>query len=250
MLLKDFYEMKWLPKARLRLRECTLSGYASAWKLHVLPRFGICEVSQIGVSEVNAWLESFVSVGAARKAWSFLRNLLRCAARDGYQVQDLSGVVSPRLPHYEPDTLTATQIRVLLRGFYGYPLETWLICSVCCGLRREESCGLMWSDIDLRAGIIHIRRGMQWIDGHEVITDPKTELSRRDVALPRFAVRRLRELKPRKDDRIIGSLSAPQVARIYKRTCIQQRLPLTYPLGTFATHGRPLLSKLEWISAL
>ena len=83
---------------------------------------------------------------------------------------------------------------MLLQGFYGHPLEAWLICAVSCGLRTEEGYGLEWSDIDLRAGVLHVERGLQWVGGHEVTVPPKTELSRRTLPLPRFAVKRLREL--------------------------------------------------------
>ena len=82
-----------------------------------------------------------------------------------------------------------------------------------------------WSDIDLRAGVLHIERGLQWVSGHEVVVPPKTELSRRTLPLPRFAVKRLRELKPREGGRLIGALTPPQVARQYTSWCKRHNLP-------------------------
>ena len=38
---------------------------------------------------------------------------------------------------------------------------------------------------------------------NEAVVPPKTELSRRTLPLPRFAVKRLRELKPREGGRLI-----------------------------------------------
>ncbi|WP_338323369.1 hypothetical protein [Bifidobacterium bifidum] len=66
----------------------------------------------------------------------------------------------------------------------GHELEAWLICSATLGLRPEEALGLEWSDIDLRGGLVRIRRGVQWVSGHEVVVEPKTDLSARELVLP------------------------------------------------------------------
>lgn len=112
-----------------------------------------------------------------------------------------------------------------MQGFYDHPLEAWIICAASCGLRTEEGYGLEWSDIDLRSGVLHVERGLQWVSGHEVTVPPKTELSRRTLPLPRFAIRRLRELKPREGGRLIGPLTPPQAARQYASWCKRHDLP-------------------------
>lgn len=112
-----------------------------------------------------------------------------------------------------------------MRGFYGHPLEAWLICAVSCGLRTEEGYGLEWGDLDLRRGVLHVERGLQWVAGHEAVVPPKTELSRRTLPLPRFAVKRLRELRPREGGRLIGTLTPPQAARQYASWCKRHNLP-------------------------
>ena len=117
------------------------------------------------------------------------------------------------------------QQRSLLRGFYGHPLEAWLICAVSCGLRTEEGYGLEWGDLDLRRGVLRVERGLQWVAGHEAVVPPKTELSRRTLPLPRFAVKRLREIKPREGGRLIGTLTPPQAARQYASWCKRHDLP-------------------------
>jgi integrase len=47
------------------------------------------------------------------------------------------------------------------------------------GLRRSEVLGLMWSDVDLEAGTLQIRRGLQRVGGKLVTSEPKTRRSRR-----------------------------------------------------------------------
>ncbi|MFQ9133759.1 MAG: tyrosine-type recombinase/integrase [Bifidobacterium longum] len=50
-------------------------------------------------------------------------------------------------------------------------------------------------------------------------------MSRRTIVLPRFAVLRLREIRPREGVRLIGSLNPGQVARRYATWCRSQNLP-------------------------
>ena len=180
-------------------------------------------------TELTDWLRAFAQPGAARKAWAVLRGMLRRAVTLGY-ADPTCAVLAPELPRqprYNAETLDPAQIRDLLRGFYGHELESWLLCSLCLGLRREEACGLQWDDIDLRSGIVHVRRGMQWVNGHMSINEPKTELSARDVVLPRFAVKRLRQLKS--SGYLIGELTPPQVARHYQSWCRRNKLPYVPP---------------------
>jgi integrase len=52
------------------------------------------------------------------------------------------------------------------------------------GLRRGEALALHWSDVDLAAGHVRVRRTLSRV-GHELVFDePKTERSRRFVPLP------------------------------------------------------------------
>lgn len=227
MLLQEFWNDRFWPHCTRNLRESTRVGYESAWRLHVMPCFGGMGMDAISVELVDKWLANFDTAGAARKAWAVLRAILRQAIRWNLLDVDITrrDIQLPAKTHYEPTILTLRQQRALLQGFYGHPLEAWLICAVSCGLRTEEGYGLEWGDIDLRSGVLHVERGLQWVSGHEAVVPPKTELSRRTLPLPRFAVKRLREIKPREGGRLIGTLTPPQAARQYKAYCKRHDLP-------------------------
>lgn len=53
-----------------------------------------------------------------------------------------------------------------------------------CGLRFGELVELRRKDIDLNAGVIHVRRGAVRVDGKVVIGAPKSDAGIRDVAIP------------------------------------------------------------------
>lgn len=223
MILDVFHDEHWL-QSTMNLRECTRIGYESAWRRHIQPAFGYMEMQEISAERIDTWLASFPSPGAARKSWSVLRAMLRKALRWGFMQTDITQRVTvPKHREYQPATLSMKQIRQLLQGFYGHELEAWLICSVTLGLRTEEALGLEWSDIDLRNGRVSISRGVQWLTGREVVVEPKTDLSKRTVILPRFAVMRLRQLKS--TGRIVGTLNPNQVDRRYRSWCKRNQLP-------------------------
>ncbi len=239
MLLGTFVDEVWWPACG-KLRECTRVGYESAYRCHIQTRWAGVDMESITANDIEEWLGSFEQAGAARKAWAVLRAILRLAYRKGVTDNDVPRreIRLPHLRRYEPRVLDACQVRRLLRGFYGHALEAWLLVSVCAGLRRCESVGIEWADLDLRRGTVTVKRSVQWVAGHETVTEPKTDLSRRTVALPRFAVKRLAELRRgTKTGRLVGSLNANQVANRYKSWCQRMKLPSVPPRNLRHTFG-------------
>lgn len=239
MLLEEFAEQVWRPRC-MRLRECTRVGYESAWRCHIQPKWAGVDMESLTASAIEEWLGSFGKAGAARKAWAVLRSMLRLAYRMGCVRDDVTRreIRLPRLRRYEPRLLDARQVRRLLKGFHGHALEAWLLVSVCAGLRRCESVGVEWADLDLRRGTVTVKRSVQWVAGHETVTEPKTDRSRRTVMLPRFAVERLSELRHGGRGRLVGALNANQVAARYMAWCRRMRLPCVPPRNlrhSFAT---------------
>lgn len=178
MLLGTFVDDVWWPSCA-RLRECTRVGYESAYRCHIQSKWGGVDMESITASDIEEWLGSFKRAGAARKAWAVLRAILRLAYRRGVTDNDVTRreIRLPHLRRYEPRVLDARQVRRLLKGFYGHALEAWLLVSVCAGLRRCESVGIEWSDLDLKRGTVTVKRSVQWVAGHETVTDPEFTIS-------------------------------------------------------------------------
>lgn len=61
------------------------------------------------------------------------------------------------------------------------------------GMRRGEICGLKWGDVDLRAGVIHVRRDLDLNTGKEDTV--KTAAGVRDIPIPPPLAEILREYK-------------------------------------------------------
>lgn len=72
-------------------------------------------------------------------------------------------------------------------SYYAFQILYW------CGIREGELLALTLADIDFKNKKLHITKSYQYINGEDIITDPKTEKSRRDVVIPDFLVEELRQ---------------------------------------------------------
>ena len=84
---------------------------------------------------------------------------------------------------------------------FGFNIFFWT------GIRMGELLALTWNDIDTDNKILHITKSFQRIDGKDVITDPKSPKSIRDIPLTETVVNEAIEVKkqiykPKNTDRI------------------------------------------------
>jgi integrase len=76
------------------------------------------------------------------------------------------------------------EARVLLDTIAGAGLEALWLCALTGGLRRGEVLGLRWQDVDLDTSVVRIRQAVQRTDTGVVVTELKTDRSRRTVPIP------------------------------------------------------------------
>lgn len=204
-----------------KCRQNTLDGYISAIRCHVLPKWGGRELCDIRRKEVQEWVDSIPTAGAATKALKMLQQVFRWAIKTfELEIFDpTQGVELPARPIYRREVMTAKEIAYMLREAVGKPWEANIILAVALGLRPSEALGVDWSDIDWRSGWVHIQRGCHTLQSGETVEYPcKTRLSDRYLRLPRWALVRLRQIRgQRRRGRVRGDLSPRQVYTQYKR---------------------------------
>ena len=220
MLFETVVE-KYMSDKRKRLRRCTIAGYESSIRTHLTPRWSGVEVESITAEDIQEWIESIEQPGAAAKAYKTLRQIIRWSIRKlGMRIYDptSAGIDLPTIIHRKPSVLDASQAKALLRCLWDTDVEAVAICSITLGLRRGEACGLKWNDIDLRTGEVRIRRSRQMVGGEEVVELPKTEKSARSCWLPKFALKRLRQIK-KGSTGWLCALSPDAIARHIRSHC-------------------------------
>lgn len=102
-------------------------------------------------------------------------------------------------------------------SYYAFELLFWT------GIREGELLALTKEDIDLERKILHIRKSYQRLEKKDIITDPKTEKSIRDINLPDFLCDELEDyfgmLYKCKDDTRLFEVSKHYLQYEMKRGC-------------------------------
>lgn len=212
---------------RKQVRPNTLEGYLSAIKCHLMPQWAGRELESITCEELQAWVDTFELVGAARKAFGTFRQIHRWWLRK-YKVRiydETQGVELPTAPRKKPNALTAKQANSALRDMRGTEFEACALIQLSCGLRPCEAVALTWADVNLKTGEVSITKGLHEAFGEVYESPTKTDKSNRVVVLPPYAVSRLRELKrlraAKRSDRLY--LSTPTKYRRQVRSWFSKR---------------------------
>lgn len=81
--------------------------------------------------------------------------------------------------------LSHEEIAALVAHWPEHPMGAPAMFMLYAGLRRGEALGLRWEDIDLDAGLIHVRQAMQAQEDHNTFSAaaPKTKTSVRDIPI-------------------------------------------------------------------
>src|SRR5215217_3534917 len=107
----------------------------------------------------------------------------------------------------EVKALSPAQVKALLMASHGTRNESLYIVAVHTGLRQGELLGLKWTDIDLEASKLSVRRSLKVTEGGLAFGPPKNKASRRSVPLNQTVVAALRAHRLRQNEEM---LSAPE----------------------------------------
>lgn len=188
------YATEWLADRPLAPR--TRHEYEALLRRHVLPTFGEVPLTDIDRAAIRDWYRG-TSIGAPHQrkhAYDLLRAILNTAVDDELITQNPAKIrgasAVKRTGSTEPATLdqlavivdaTPPQYRLMVM------LATW------CALRRGELAELRRSDIDVRNGVVKVRRAASFVPGKTIVKGPKTEAGSRDVAIPEHLMPLVRE---------------------------------------------------------
>lgn len=133
-----------------------------------------------------------LSPASVRRHHALLNAALRQALRWGWiSSSPTVRATPPSEPRARVCAPTPAELRCLMAAA-GLPDHRVIIAlAAMTGARRGELCALRWSDVDLDAGIVHIRRSLRQV-GRQMFEGPTKTHQERSVALPAEAVDMLR----------------------------------------------------------
>jgi integrase len=203
---------QWLEEsARPKLRPRTFATYAQVIRTHIEPSLGSIALRKLTPNHVQAWLNERMRAGLSPRTCQHARAILRAsltrAMKWGYVSRNVAALVDPpRVPRAEIKPLTPDQARQLLTAAGSHRFGALVTVALALGLRQGEALGLRWEDVDLEAGVLHVRHSLQYPKGGGwVLVEPKSERSRRTIALPQIVITALRAHRLRQNEnRLLG----------------------------------------------
>lgn len=183
------YAAREIPTRRSKghpLRAKTREGYDLILRVHLNPAFGDLPLDEITPAMVKRWYDTLTTGPAMRaEAYRLLGSVLAAAVNEDLiptnPCRVKGGGTAPDAKKVEP--LTPDQFDALVAALPA-KYRTMTLMAAYCSLRYGEVSALERGDIDLEAGVVHIRRGAVKTKGGLTTNDPKTEAGKRDVRIP------------------------------------------------------------------
>lgn len=179
------YADAWLRDRDLKPR--TRQHYRALLDKQLYPTFATVPLADITPESVRAWhaLTGPSKPTLRAHAYGLLRTILATAERDGLILSNpchiRAGGQARRVHKVKP--LTLEELGRLVDAMPArYRAMTLL--AAWCALRFGELAELRRKDVDLRNGVIHVRRGVVRVNGQTIVGTPKTDTGIRDVAIP------------------------------------------------------------------
>jgi integrase len=192
------YAAHWLDQVVApRLRPATVSSYRETLRLHVVPELGRLRVSALSATHVRRLMALKSAAGLSPRSVQIIHGTLRAmlaeALREEVVARNVAALVRPpALEREEVRPWSPEEAGRFLAESSGHRLYALFAVGVALGLRKGELLALRWSDVDLDAGMVRVRRNVQRLPQGLVFGPPKSARSRRSIPLPATSVRVLK----------------------------------------------------------
>lgn len=221
----------WLKRCeRDKLEATTLRQYRTHLTLHIAPRIGGMKLSRITAPAVNAFVDQLLADGRSREMCKrvlvSLSAIVTEAQRRGLvtvnNVRSASPVKRSTREEVRPEMPTREELKAIIDS----TPDRWrplILTLVFTGLRGSELRGLLWDDVDLKRGVLSVRRR---VDRFNAFGPPKSKAGTRDIPLSPTLLRTL---------------------KAWRLACPIGKLGLVFPTGAggVETHGN-ILSRVFW----
>jgi integrase len=218
------YLSQWLKDyANINLAPHTAEGYGSIINRHLIPFLGNTPLTQLRPETIQAYISTKLSQGRINKEGGLssrtvrhhiicLHTALQNAVKMGLIFRNpVDAITIPKACRHEMHTMNESDIHKLLEVAKSTEYYTLFYSAIFTGMRRSELLALRWQDIDLLLLQCSVNRSLHQIKGGKIVfRQPKTDKSRRLIALSPSLSRLLQEYRT-SQDLIRESLNYPKL---------------------------------------
>jgi integrase len=177
---------QWLEDNKHNLSPRSYERYEGIIRNHIIPGLGNISLTRLKPEHLQNHYKAELDRGLSARTvkWGLLS-------------RNVADAVSPPKVH-NPDIQIwdEDEIKRFLESAKGSPYYDLFYVALFTGMRRSELLALRWQDVDLILSQIYVNRSMHHLkDGSYIFTEPKSDKSRRTIALPPSATLRLSEYR-------------------------------------------------------
>ena len=167
-------------------------------------------LAKLNPQHVQAFIKARLSDGLSARTVKLSLLILRMALKQAVRWDTISRNVAalvdpPRVQRPEVKPLSDVEARTFLEAVRGKRLEAAYLLLLSLGLRRGETLGLRWQDIDFEKRTACVRQTLQRVGGRSIdgqpsrlmFKAPKSALSRRTLPLSESLVKALKAHRAR-----------------------------------------------------
>ena len=215
-----FYE--WFNTVKYHIKESTASNYRMKAEKHILPSFGEKLIDSITQKDIYNFIDQKrkdrLSDRYIADIIILIKGIFKYSVKTYHIFNPMEGLVLPKRKNTEIQLLDSSEQSKLQEyisknqnlGTLGTAL------SYSTGIRIGELCALQWKDIDFEKRILTVRKTIQRIQckGGEkrtklIITDPKSDSSKRKIPIPDCIMSFLYQFKGNPDDYLLSGFEKP-----------------------------------------
>jgi integrase len=190
--VSEFIENYMETVAKDTLRPRTQELMWSFIRVHIGPSLGKIKLKDLGPHHLQTFYRQKMDAGLSRRTVQLLhvtiRRVLNQAVSWGVITKNVcSQVRAPRPIKKAPTFFTKEQLNTFLSSVRGHRWYLIYLLLVYGGFREGEVLGIHVEDCDMVNRVINVRHAVLTLKGGLVITEPKTESSKRAVSLPKVA---------------------------------------------------------------
>ena len=205
-----------------RVKASTAANYTMKADKHILPAFGDRIVSKVTAENIYDFIADKQKAGFSARYIAdiiiLMKTIFKYAVRIYQIFNPLDGIVLPKKKSPEIQLLDEDEQKTLRQYIGAHQNRSTLgtALSMTTGLRIGELCPLQWRDIDLEKRTLTVSKTMQRIQCPTatgktklIITDPKSESSRRQIPIPECMVSFLLKFKGKPSEYILTGTEKP-----------------------------------------
>jgi integrase len=190
--LRD-YSTGWMESRALKPR--THEHYRRLLDRLILPTLAELRLSDLTPTVVRNWHTALGPGTPTLRAHAYVLLRTICTSAVAEQLITINPCVLPGASNaktvHKPKPATLAELSTIVESMPDrYRLA--VLIAAWCGLRFGELTELRRSDIDLKTGYIHVRRGVVRADHQVIVGKPKSDAGVRDVAIPPHLVPAIR----------------------------------------------------------